>query len=158
MSQSTQSPSPFAFSGHHDNSSLPARLGLPDAKYQFVRMAWCAACESMADKANAGCGLVYELYTERFTLYVNRRLSNLPVGFHDQAIEIAREYGYFTREEALAEEDPIEAGRYCVHHLPFENCPVGCGDRDDICTHHMQIDSCSLCSGREAEVPSFDPD
>lgn len=149
ISSSTPSPST---PGSSHVLSLHADLTSADAaKYQFVRLAWIAACESMVDEASKGSGLVYELYAERFSALVDHRLNRIPAEFRAQAIAIAsQQFDYYTPEEArvalsVDDDDP----NYCQHHLPYECCPLGCGDRDDICIHHHPIASCSMCFAQD---------
>jgi len=86
-----------------------------------------ARIERLAEDANAGCGLVYELFVERFSGAVDHFVSTLPADRQEKALALAKEKGYATPEELDEDRD---SENYCVHHLPYDCCPVGCGDLD----------------------------
>lgn len=85
----------------------------------------------IADDANKGCGLIYELYCERFSEAIDRylsRSSSFRPEFIGEFMRVALSAGYAIPKE-------IEEGRHssreeglCIHHLDPDCCPVGCGD------------------------------
>ena len=86
--------------------------------------------DDLAKTAHKGCGLVYELYAERFTAAVDREvdIENLSPTIRDQAQRAAAYHGYMTREEREAQDEMLSAAGCCVHGLDRDCCPCGCGD------------------------------
>lgn len=83
----------------------------------------------MSDKANSGCGQVYELYFERFCSMVDAYCES-ECFFKEQLLMAARrDYGYLDLVERKDAESLLEEGGACIHGLDPSCCPVGCGDR-----------------------------
>lgn len=99
----------------------------------FDESAWIEQCNKQASVANAGCGLVYELYQRRLSGAIDGLVNDLPAEHQARALEIARaEFDYLSPDE-IGEEirQDMEDG-YCSHGLPLDCCPVGCGDLCDL--------------------------
>ncbi|MGY8591209.1 hypothetical protein QRO08_11950 [Paracidovorax citrulli] len=95
----------------------------------FDRDAWRARCRAMAESANVGCGLVYEVFEQRLCASIEHALRAVPQAHRDEAVSLARAYGYITSEEAAASStDSVVGNDYCHHGIPPKWCPVGCGD------------------------------
>lgn len=83
--------------------------------------------EKLAAEANNGCGLVYEIFIERFSSAVDGVASYLHSETARLLIGIARSIGdYQTKTEiekmgANATEEGL-----CVHYLDENTCPCGC--------------------------------
>lgn len=82
-------------------------------------------CE-MKEAANRGCGLVYELYVERFSAAFDSRF---PPGHlqREAALALARGDYLTPRELDCLRQQADEIG-LCSHGLEPDCCPCGCGD------------------------------
>jgi hypothetical protein len=89
-----------------------------------------ARIAELAENASAGCGLVYELYVERFSGAVDRFVATLPEDQRARAIEIATTHDYASPDEIAEGRDSVHADGLCRHYLPFDCCPLGCGEGD----------------------------
>lgn len=94
----------------------------------FDTVAWEARCQEMAKNANRGCGLIYELFVSNFSANVNAALKYVLFTHHEQALVIARRYGYASPEELARSAESLADDGCCSHGLDPYNCPVGCGD------------------------------
>lgn len=92
---------------------------------------WAENCDKWATSANHGCGLSYDLFSERLCNAVDYALERLAPIHHAKAIDIAIHYGYETVDARA------EAGRwdsyegYCSHGIQLGCCPAGCGSGPD---------------------------
>jgi hypothetical protein len=83
--------------------------------------------ETIATNANAGCGLVYELYVKRFSQEVDARFSQEPESVRMQALQIAREkFEYLSPAELDADDATARERGECCHGLDAHTCPCGC--------------------------------
>ncbi|NVP01909.1 hypothetical protein HWA77_16970 [Photobacterium damselae subsp. damselae] len=81
--------------------------------------------EQLAQDANKSCGLVYELFVERFTNSVDTFLSSLSHNEKEQVLTIAQRYGY----SACVDEDIDDNDcTVCCHGIDIDCCPAGCAD------------------------------
>lgn len=95
---------------------------------EFDRVSWRQRCELLAKQANKGCGLVYESYERSFTLSINQELGQLDAGVKDEAIEIAKRFGWATAEQLAKSQRLMDEDCSCRHGIDPRWCPVGCGD------------------------------
>ncbi|MFM0275585.1 hypothetical protein PQQ59_33695 [Paraburkholderia aspalathi] len=80
----------------------------------------------MAEEANRGCGLSYELFVKRFSQGVDRLLDVVEGPFQGIALEIATSKGYATPDERAAMQDEIEASGGCsLTGIDPYCCPCG---------------------------------
>lgn len=91
---------------------------------------WRSECEMAATGARRSCGLVYELYVERFSEVIDGLLLSLPVALQERARAIASEWGYESVSRRAAAQQVAAEHGFCSHFLDPYNCPVGCGDSD----------------------------
>lgn len=100
-------------------------MSSPQHAYQTLKQ----LVEHLQHDAQRGCGLVWELYTRRFSTALDRQF---PPG-HPQreAVLLIASDDYCTPEELQAQAEADAANGYCHHGLTLDCCPVGCGDRDD---------------------------
>ncbi|KAB1179928.1 hypothetical protein [Photobacterium damselae] len=81
--------------------------------------------EQLAQEANKSCGLVYELFVERFTNSVDIFLSSLSLNEKEKALTIAQRYGY----SASVDDDIDDSDcTVCCHGIDIDCCPAGCAD------------------------------
>ncbi|ACD21607.1 hypothetical protein [Paraburkholderia phytofirmans] len=99
------------------------RLRTPDGIRQWIA--------EIADAANKGCGLVYELFASNFSAAVDRNIGTIEPEYREQAMQIAREHGYMTPEESDAMWAEMRSDGYCSHGLDAQTCPCGCFEHDD---------------------------
>lgn len=84
---------------------------------------------TLAEKANTGCGLIYELYQRRLSASIDAHVAMLPAEHREPAIELAREeFDYLTADEIEAEIARDHEQGICCHGIDRDCCPVGCGD------------------------------
>lgn len=93
-------------------------------------LAWRAVCERAATQANAGCGLSYDYYVERFSSEIDAQVRQFPESQHATALQIAQEWGYATPAERQETRSWNSENGYCSHGIELGCCPAGC-DRDD---------------------------
>ncbi|WP_412497236.1 hypothetical protein [Vibrio fluvialis] len=79
----------------------------------------------MANNANKGSGLVYEIFAQRFSQSINDYVLGMSEERKSVVISIARQYGY---EENQAIDDCDDDS--CCHGLDVNCCPLGCGEYD----------------------------
>jgi hypothetical protein len=80
----------------------------------------------MAEEANRGCGLSYELFVKRFSQEVDNLLEVVEQPFQDLALEIATSKGYATPEERSVMQDEIEESGGCsLTGIDPYCCPCG---------------------------------
>lgn len=84
----------------------------------------------LANEAQRGCGLSYDLYVQKFSKSVEVLIRDLPEGKRQIAIAEATEYGYATADELQVAERELEEMGFCHHGIDPECCPLGCGDRE----------------------------
>lgn len=84
----------------------------------------------LADEAQRGCGLSYDLYVQTFSERVNVLVRDLPEQRREWIIAEAAEYGYLTADELLTVAQEQEEMGYCHHGIDLDCCPLGCGDRE----------------------------
>jgi len=99
-----------------------------DDKRQVIGDAWRSLCERVATEAMKGSGACYELYLERFSSAMETELEAMPAAFVADALKILKEYDYRDSSQRLGDQEWNAENGYCQHHLPFECCPVGCGE------------------------------
>ncbi|EBU4165666.1 CcgAII protein [Salmonella enterica] len=89
-------------------------------------------CTILASKANAGCGLIYELYQRRLSAAIDGCLETVPTQYRPQAVELARrEFDYLSQAEIEEEIRQDSENGICCHGIDRDCCPCGCGDIDD---------------------------
>lgn len=82
--------------------------------------------ETLRKEANRGCGLVYELYVQRFSEAVDH---TFPENHPQRADALAAAQGdYLAPEERLAALEMQAEQGLCRHGLEPDCCPAGCGD------------------------------
>ncbi|UWI58937.1 CcgAII protein (plasmid) [Xanthomonas oryzae pv. oryzae] len=87
---------------------------------------------TLADKANDGCGLIYELYQRRLSGRIDGYVATLPAEHQQRAIELARnEFDYLTADEIAYQIERDHDEGYCSHGIDRNYCPAGCGDLED---------------------------
>jgi hypothetical protein len=85
-----------------------------------------ACIRQMKDDASSGCGLVYELYTERFSAMLDGKF---PPGCPQRdAVLVLAGDDYYTPDEIARGRQEAEEMGYCTHGLDPDCCPCGCGD------------------------------
>lgn len=95
----------------------------------FNENEFTSKCNELSDKAISGSGSVYELYQRNLSCSIDSLLNSLPLEHKEKAIEIARnEFDYMSKEEIEEAISQDYEDGYCSHGLPFDCCPVGCGD------------------------------
>ncbi|EBW7114658.1 CcgAII protein [Salmonella enterica subsp. enterica serovar Telelkebir] len=88
-------------------------------------------CSTLSSQANAGCGMIYELYQRRLSASIDGYLETIPAVYREQAIEVARrEFDYLSPEEIEEEIRRDREHGYCCHGIDRNCCPLGCGDID----------------------------
>ncbi|EJG2034199.1 hypothetical protein ACJO17_19190 [Vibrio parahaemolyticus] len=91
--------------------------------------------EKLAQDAHKGCGLIYELFANRYIDAIDNLVLDLPKGVKEQVINLAENYGYevITAEQQTEshEEHWNDDVHYCSHGIDANCCPAGCGDIDD---------------------------
>ncbi|CAI1931469.1 Uncharacterised protein [Serratia entomophila] len=89
-------------------------------------------CSILASQANAGCGLIYELYQRRLSASIDGYLEAIPEEYRQQAVELARsEFDYLSQAEIEEEIRRDREQGICSHGIDRNCCPLGCGDIDD---------------------------
>jgi len=99
-----------------------------DDSKQFSEGAWRSLCERVATEANKGAGTCYELYLEMFSSAIERELKAIEPENVADALKILEEYDYRDSSQRLEDQEWNAEHGYCQHHLPFDCCPVGCGE------------------------------
>ena len=80
-----------------------------------------SVCHSFSQRANKGCGQIYELYRFNLSNSIKNYIDSLPEENREQAEAIVRSnFDYCTE---IQEEDGV-----CSHGVERNYCPVGCGD------------------------------
>lgn len=83
--------------------------------------------EKLAAEANNGCGLVYEIFIERFSAAVDGVASYLHPETARILIGLARSIGdYQTKTETEKMRANATEEGLCVHYLDENTCPCGC--------------------------------
>lgn len=91
-----------------------------------------AALPAMAEQANRGCGLVYELYIQRISTAIDHAIAGLPLSIQEEIRQVARDtVDYFTPEELAKQNAMLEEEGLCQHGLDADTCPCGCFEYDD---------------------------
>lgn len=91
--------------------------------------AWFKLCEKASDDANRVCGQSYEWYITRFSEMIEEEALTLPVHQLARALAIAAaEWDYITPEERSAAQAEGARHGYCMHGIPVDCCPAGCGE------------------------------
>ncbi|WP_186214781.1 hypothetical protein [Burkholderia gladioli] len=90
-----------------------------------------AMLAEMAESANRGCGLVYELFAERFSGSVDSMVEGWSDEARSQFIALANNHGYCSREERDAADSSRREEGLCSHFLDAQTCPCGCFEGDD---------------------------
>ncbi|WP_028113430.1 hypothetical protein [Ferrimonas kyonanensis] len=83
-----------------------------------------AKIQALFDEANRRCGLSYELCLDFFNLSVDHYLKSIEEGERPAVVALAKKLDYQSPEERINELDEGE----CIHHLPVDCCPLGCGE------------------------------
>ncbi|ABM33345.1 hypothetical protein QRO08_11960 [Paracidovorax citrulli] len=94
----------------------------------FDETLWAHRCAELAARARGRSGAVWELYVRNLSADVDEVMPTVPTAARQRAAEIARDFGYETRE-VLAAEAPHPG--QCAHFLPFDSCPLGCGSVEE---------------------------
>ena len=80
--------------------------------------------QDIYNQTSKGCGLSYELFSERFSNMLDHHIDTLDEPERSWFIERAIELGYVLPNERI---DVNEQG-VCVHYFDANCCPLGCGD------------------------------
>lgn len=85
--------------------------------------------EALANDALRCCGLVWELFVQRFSEAVD---DSFPPSSpqREEALRIATEKGYASVEEREQTQKELAADGCCSHGLAPDCCPLGCGDTE----------------------------
>ncbi len=86
--------------------------------------------ERLAAEASHGCGLVYELFVEKFSTAVDYAFAGDTPDRRKKAIAIAKDHGYETAEKIEAKKEEMADRGYCSHGLTWLTCPCGCFEHD----------------------------
>lgn len=87
--------------------------------------------EEISKRAQAGCGLVYELYIKLFSREVDGRYANTAPEVRDFAYRVAKEeYDYISPAEVEALDKSLMEEGLCSHGLDSNTCPCGCFEND----------------------------
>ncbi|ECV4289550.1 CcgAII protein [Salmonella enterica] len=74
------------------------------------------------------CGLIFELYQQRFSVEIDSVIDSLPVAQREFALELARnEFDYLTPSERATQIQDFREDGLCSHGLDPDCCPCGCG-------------------------------
>lgn len=90
-----------------------------------------ALLSEMAESANRGCGLVYELFADRFSGSVDSMVEGWSDESRNQFIALANDHGYCSREERDAADSSRREEGLCSHFLDAQTCPCGCFEGGD---------------------------
>lgn len=96
----------------------------------FDEGAWSTKCDALGRSAQAGCGLVYELFEANFSAAVDSAVEQLPEQHRARALEIAADHGYATQAQREETRKMLDESGCCAHGLDPDCCPCGCGDLD----------------------------
>lgn len=102
-----------------------------EIKQSFDREAWQLRCKELAEQANRGCGLVYEIFERTFSEGINQELLRFEECQRAEAIEVARTFGWASKEELAQSQRAMVDSGCCSHGLDPDCCPAGCGDLDE---------------------------
>ncbi|TWQ42617.1 CcgAII protein [Xanthomonas vasicola] len=87
---------------------------------------------ALAEQANAGCGLIYELYQRRLSGRIDGYVATIPAEHQQPVIALARkEFDYLTAEEIASQIERDHDADCCSHGIDRNYCPAGCGDLED---------------------------
>lgn len=86
---------------------------------------WAQTLQRLADEANRGCGLSFELFEQRFSNSVKGVVVGLSHEDREAVLELAHPLGY--AEKPYLDNPDADDG-CCAHGMDPYNCPVGCGD------------------------------
>lgn len=101
---------------------------LSQATATFDERAWRAVCEQAASEALRGCGQSYDWYVERLSSAIDAHVAALPENQRTLALQIAGEWNYATPGERQETRDNNAADGCCMHGIPLDCCPAGCGE------------------------------
>ncbi|MNR71311.1 hypothetical protein D3C71_19260 [compost metagenome] len=85
--------------------------------------------KQLADEAQRGCGLVWELYIQRFSEAVDSRFPATSPQ-REEALRIAKAYDYATPKKRYRLQTVLAKDGCCSHGLDPDCCPMGCGDSE----------------------------
>lgn len=104
---------------------------------------WCEQCDALAKSAIKSGGLSHDWCVELYSSGVNRALEHLPQQCREHALRIANEvFDYRSPEERQQTVRANAANGRCLHGIPFDCCPQGCGDFPDECDEY-DADDCA---------------
>ncbi|MDF9399172.1 hypothetical protein [Vibrio sp. 1180_3] len=83
----------------------------------------------LAELAHKGCGLIYELFEERYNDSIDKLVDGLPQHVKTQVFKLAKEHGFVEPQQRHAE-TMFESNNdnYCRHGIDRDCCPAGCGE------------------------------
>jgi hypothetical protein len=99
---------------------------------EFDLHSWYEQCDALAKDAIKSGGLSHDWCVELYSSRVDRALELLPEACHGQARQVANEV--FDNRNPAARQQTILANAEsgpCLHGIPFDCCPVGCGEFPD---------------------------
>lgn len=102
-----------------------------DRYVNFDADKWAYICDRWAKEADVGCGLSYDLFSERLCGAVDYALEKMAPIHRAKAIEIAVRYGYETVEARAKASRWYRYDGYCSHGIELGCCPAGCGSGPD---------------------------
>lgn len=89
-------------------------------------------CTNISKEVMPGCGLIYELYQQRFSSQIDSIIETLPASEQLIARELAREeFDYISSNEIEEQMLSNKVNGLCSHGLDPNCCPCGCGDIDN---------------------------
>ena len=89
---------------------------------------WRDRFDEMSTSASKNCGLVYEIFCDRFSAMVDAEVEGIPEKERERAIQLALEWGYAT---ASARDESEDVPGFCTHGFPDNCCPLGCDDSEE---------------------------
>ncbi len=100
---------------------------LPTTSERDIEQSVRDSLGALADQARKGCGLVYELYVERFSSAVDVAYGSAEPAIRTLAFELAtREFDYSSNEQRMAARREANDEGLCSHFLDKNTCPCGC--------------------------------
>lgn len=98
---------------------------------------WCEQCDALAKDAIKSSGLSHDWCVELYSSGVDRALEQLPKSSRDVALQVANEvFDYRSPAEREESRRKNAENAICLHGIPFDCCPLGCGEFPDECDDH----------------------
>jgi hypothetical protein len=82
--------------------------------------------KQLAEEANHGCGLVYELFVKRLSGLIDSKINEIAPEHQAMAMEIAQQYGYASPNDLEQQKNEIEESGLCsLTGIDPWCCPCG---------------------------------